>query len=280
MQNTVLLSMEKIRKVFGPLAALDDVNFSARKGEIHGLLGENGAGKSTLMNILYGLHQPTEGEIFIEGNKVKIRSPADSIRFGIGMVHQQSTLVSSFNAIENILIGTETNQYDLEKVSEKVNSLSEAYGMNFPLHIRVEGLEVGVRQKIEIIRALYRNAKILILDEPTTFLVEKEFEQLKTSLRMLAEEGIAVIFITHKIREVFSACDVATILRKGRVQGTVRMRETGKEKIVKLMFMEQTIEVTDSALPKIEIGPPQRSTKPYVQFINVHTKASAHSPGL
>jgi len=280
MESGPALSAVKVRKSFGSLVALDDVDFSVRRGEIHGLLGENGAGKSTLMNILYGLYQPTSGEIFIEGNPVKLRSPADSIKLGIGMVHQQSTLVPAFNAVENIVIGTDSRRLDFEEEAKKIQGLSEQYGMGFPLRTRVGELEVGVRQKIEIVRALYRNAKILILDEPTTFLVESEFEQLKTSLRALAGQGLAVILITHKIREVLSSCTVATVLRKGKIQGVLAIQEASKEKLVKLMFLDQSIEVTDSALPKMEMASLDRSEKPVLQFLDVYTKASDRSPGL
>lgn len=280
MRSEFVLATSKIRKTFGTLVALEEVDFNVRRGEVHGVLGENGAGKSTLMNILYGLYQPTSGEIFIDGNKVNIRSPADSIRLGIGMVHQQSTLVPAFDAVENFVMGARLEQYDLQQEAKEIKALSEKYEMPFPLHTKVGNLDIGVRQKIEIVRALYRNAKILILDEPTTFLVESEFEQLKASLHALAGQGIAVILITHKIREVLATCNVATVMRKGRLQATVRIADADKERLVKLMFADQSIEVTDSALPRIHIRPAKRSAEPVLRFVGVHTRASERTSGL
>lgn len=231
----IFVELKNIRKVFGEVVALDNVNFSVYKGEIHGLLGENGAGKSTLMNVLYGLYSPDEGEIFIEGKKVKISSPFDSIKLGIGMVHQVSTLVPQFTALENIILGTEYDKYKLlyEKEKEKIVKISKELGFEFPLDVKVKDLPAGIKQKIEIVRALFRGAKLLILDEPTTSLVESEFQQLLKTLKTLVEKGVTIIFITHKMREVLLACDRVTILRKGKVQGTLNKDEMTTEKIVK-----------------------------------------------
>jgi simple sugar transport system ATP-binding protein len=211
-----IVELKNIRKVFGEVVALDNVDFSVYKGEIHGLLGENGAGKSTLMNILYGLYTPDQGDIYIEGKKVKISSPFDSIKLGIGMVHQVSTLVPQFTGIENIILGTEYDKYKInyEKEKEKILSISKELGFEFPLDIKVKDLSAGIKQKIEIVRALFRGAKLLILDEPTTSLVESEFQQLLKTLKTLVEKGLTVIFITNKMREFILACDRVTFLRK------------------------------------------------------------------
>lgn len=279
----IFVELKNIRKVFGEVIALDNVNFSVFKGEIHGLLGENGAGKSTLMNILYGLYSPDEGEIYIEGKKVKISSPFDSIKLGIGMVHQVSTLVPQFNALENIILGTEYDKYKLnyEKEKEKIIKISKELNFEFPLEIKVKDLPAGIKQKIEIVRSLFRGAKLLILDEPTTSLVESEFQQLLKTLKTLVEKGVTIIFITHKMREVLLACDRVTILRKGKVQGTLTKEEMTTEAIVKLMFQEKDLKVTESALPKVELPPQKRkSEKPILILKNVYVEPTEKSVGL
>jgi simple sugar transport system ATP-binding protein len=277
-----IVELKNIRKVFGEVVALDNVDFSVYKGEIHGLLGENGAGKSTLMNILYGLYTPDQGDIYIEGKKVKISSPFDSIKLGIGMVHQVSTLVPQFTGIENIILGTEYDKYKInyEKEKEKILSISKELGFEFPLDIKVKDLSAGIKQKIEIVRALFRGAKLLILDEPTTSLVESEFQQLLKTLKTLVEKGVTVIFITHKMREVILACDRVTVLRKGKVQGTLNKDEMKIESIVKLMFQEKDLKVTESALPKVELTPQKKSEKPVLVLKNVYVEQTEKSIGL
>lgn len=279
----IFVELKNIRKVFGEVVALDNVNFTVYKGEIHGLLGENGAGKSTLMNVLYGLYSPDEGEIYIEGKKVKISSPFDSIKLGIGMVHQVSTLVPQFTALENIILGTEYDKYKLlyEKEKEKIVKISKELGFEFPFDVKVKDLPAGIKQKIEIVRALFRGAKLLVLDEPTTSLVESEFQQLLKTLKTLVEKGVTIIFITHKMREVLFACDRVTILRKGKVQGTLNKDEMTTEKIVKLMFQEKDLKVTESALPKVELPPQKRkSEKPILVLKNVNVEPTEKSVGL
>ena len=282
MNREFFVELKNIRKVFGSVVALDNVNFSVYKGEIHGLLGENGAGKSTLMNILYGLYTPDKGEIFIEGKKVKINSPYDSIKLGIGMVHQVSTLVPQFNAIENIILGTEKNKYKLkiEEEKDKIKNLSNELGLNFPLDIKVKDLSAGIKQKIEIARALFRGAKLLILDEPTTSLVESEFRDLLKTLKSLVSKGVTIIFITHKMREVNEACERVTILRKGKVQGILNKDEMTTENIVKMMFIEKDIKVTESALPKVDLPPSKKSEKPILVLKNVFVESTEKSVGL
>ncbi len=276
----LVVEMSDIRKSFGGMVALNDVSFSLREGEIHGLLGENGAGKSTLMNVLYGLYRQDSGTVRINGEQTHFTSPADSIRSGIGMVHQVSTLVPSYTAVENIIIGSRESALDLEKHTQKIENVCQEFGFDIPLRTKVEHLSVGVRQKIEIVRALYKNANILILDEPTTSLVESEFDQLKKSLRSMSERGISSIFITHKIREVRDVCDRATVLRKGHLEGTVCLKSTTKEELVSLMFMEKNITITDSALPLIHSRPLQRSETPVCELSGVRVKGKEKGSGL
>lgn len=282
MADELIVELEGVRKTFGEVRALDNVDFAARKGEIHGLLGENGAGKSTLMKILYGLYSPDEGTIRMNGREIQISSPYDSIQCGIGMVHQVSTLVPEFTAVENIIMGTRGDTYSLplERERGSIRDLSEKFGLPFPLDSKVIELSAGIKQKIEIVRALYRGAGVLILDEPTTSLVESEFQQLLVSLNALVENGVTVIFITHKIREVMMACRTATVLRKGKIQGELTHDEMSQEKLVKLMFMEKDIAVNDSALPTVEIPEQKRSSEPILRLMNVSVAGGEESPGL
>ncbi len=282
MDTNVLVSLKNIRKAFGEVIALDGINLEIERGVIHGLLGENGAGKSTLMNILYGLYSPDGGEIILEGKRVKINSPYDSIKLGIGMVHQVSTLVNEFNAVENIILGTEGKPFSLklDEGRKKIEELSGEFGLTFPLDVKVKELPAGVKQKIEIIRALYRNVKLLILDEPTTSLVESEFRQLLESLKVLVGRGVTVVFITHKMKEVMEACDSVTVLRKGKIQGHLSHEEMTKEKLVKLMFMEKDINITESALPDIKLPPGKRSEKPVLELKGVTVPGGDKSVGL
>ncbi|MDA3938551.1 MAG: ABC transporter ATP-binding protein [Spirochaetia bacterium] len=276
------INCKNISKKFGEVKALDDINFVVRKGEIHGLLGENGAGKSTLMNILYGLYSPDEGEIIIGGEKTNIKSPLDSIKIGIGMVHQVSTLVPDFTAVENIILGSEGEKFTLpiSREREDIIKISEEFGLQFPADVKIKELSAGVKQKIEIVRALYGGATLLILDEPTTSLVESEFQQLLKSLKVFVDKGVTVVFITHKIKEVMEACTAVTVLRKGKVQARVPKEELGVENLVKLMFMEQDIEVTESALPKVNLPEIELSEKPVAQVKNISIIGDDTSPGL
>lgn len=282
MADDWIVELHGVSKRFGEVHALDSVDFSARKGEIHGLLGENGAGKSTLMKILYGLYMPDEGTIRVKGREVRITSPFDSIRIGIGMVHQVSTLVPEFTAIENIIMGTDGDTWSLpmDRERTKIHGLAETYGLPFPLDSKVVELSAGIKQKIEIVRALYRGAQLLILDEPTTSLVESEFQQLLESLRALVTSGVTVIFITHKIREVMLACQTATVLRKGKIQGELRHDEMTQERLVKLMFMEKDIAVNEAALPTVEVPIVERSAAAVLQLRNVSVPGGEESPGL
>jgi len=270
-----VLETKNISKSFGPVQALDKVNFDLNKGEIHGLLGENGAGKSTLMNVLYGLYKEDEGEIYLRGEKVDFHSPIDSIRNGIGMIHQSSTLVPEFTALENLILGTEGNKMSLELkgAEEKIKELQEEFGLKFPLTTKVKDLPAGVKKKVEIIRAIYRGANILILDEPTTSLVEKEFEQLLKSLKKMVNNGVTIVFITHKIKEVLQACDRASVLTGGVMQGTVDTTKATKEDLVKLMFQNQEINITESAIPIIDVPEVEKTEKPVLSLNNLSAKS-------
>ncbi len=276
------INCKNISKAFGVVKALDSIDFVVKKGEIHGLLGENGAGKSTLMNILYGLYRPNKGEIFLDGKKTIIKSPLDSIKNGIGMVHQISTLVPEFTAVENIMLGSEGEKLTLHtaREREKIKEISEEFGLQFPVDVKIKELSAGIKQKIEIVRALYSGATLLILDEPTTSLVESEFQQLLKSLKVFVEKGVTVVFITHKIKEVMEACTAVTVMRKGKVQARVEKEELGIEKLVKLMFMEQNIEVTESALPKVNLPEIEISKNPVLQVKNISITGNDTSPGL
>lgn len=273
MSTANFIELKGIRKAFGEVVAVDNVDFSVRQGTIHGLLGENGAGKSTLMNILYGLYQPDEGEIKVLGQPVKISSPYDSISQGIGMVHQSSTLVPEFTAVENIILGIKQDPFSLplKKEAQNIKQTADSLGFNFPLNVKVKNFPAGIRQKIEIVRAVYRGARLLILDEPTTSLVESEFQQLLKTLRSLVEEDLTVVFITHKIREVMMACDEVTVLKKGKLQGLIHQEEMSKERLVKLMFMEKDIEITETALPKITLPPAKLSAEPLCEIKDAAT---------
>ena len=213
-----------IVKRFPGVLANDHIDFVVRAGEIHALLGENGAGKTTLMRILYGLHTPDEGEIRINNRRVDIQSPADSIAHGIGMVHQHFMLVPTLSVAANVALGLPSSRgalLDLDVVAGEIRELSEAYGLQVDPDAPVWQLAVGEQQRVEILKALYRGADLLILDEPTAVLTPQEVEQLFTTLRRMAAEGHAIIFISHKLHEVLSISDRITVLRQGRVVKTV-----------------------------------------------------------
>ncbi|WP_376789526.1 ABC transporter ATP-binding protein [Thermoflexus sp.] len=227
-----------ISKRFPGVVANDHVNFSLRRGEIHAVLGENGAGKTTLMNILYGLYHPDEGEIYIRGQPVEIRSPSDAIRMGIGMVHQHFMLVPVFTVAENIILGQEVRRglfLDLRRAVEEVRALSQRYGLEVDPEALVKDLPVGVQQRVEILKALYRKADILILDEPTAVLTPQETEELFRVMRNLQRQGVSIIFITHKLKEVMAIADRITVLRNGRVVGTLTPGEADEAHLAAMM---------------------------------------------
>jgi len=239
------LQVKNITKRFPGVLANDHINFELRKGEIHALLGENGAGKTTLMNIVYGLYHPDEGEILVNDQPVTIRDSNDAIRLGIGMVHQHFMLIPVFTVAENIVLGTETVRngvfLDRRAASQRIRELSHQYGLDVNPDAIVQDLPVGVQQRVEIVKALYRHADILILDEPTAVLTPQEIRDLFRIMRELASRGVSIIFITHKLKEVLEVADRITVLRSGRVVGTVTPQETDEHKLAAMMVGREVI---------------------------------------
>lgn len=242
--NNIVLQARGITKRFPGVLANDKVDFDLKKGEIHVLLGENGAGKTTLMNILYGLYNQDEGEMLVNGKAVKIDNPNDSIALGIGMVHQHFMLVPVFTVAENVMLGDETTKrgmLDRKIVSDKVKELSHRYGLDVDPEALVGQLPVGLQQRVEIVKTLYRDAQILILDEPTAVLTPQEAEELFVIMRGLTERGVSIIFITHKLKEVLAVSDRITVMRAGRVVGTVTPEEMNEAKLASLMVGREVI---------------------------------------
>lgn len=248
--HTIVLQAKGITKQFPGVLANDHVDFNLRKGEIHVLLGENGAGKTTLMNILYGLYHPDSGEILVNGQPVQINSPNDSIALGIGMVHQHFMLVPVFTVAENVMLGDETVKngfLDRKTVASKVKTLSHHYSLDVDPDALVGQLPVGVQQRVEIVKTLYRDAQILILDEPTAVLTPQEADELFVIMRGLTERGVSIIFITHKLREVLAVADRITVMRAGRVIGTVTPQETNESKLASMMVGREVILKVDKS---------------------------------
>ena len=230
------VEMRGIVKRFPGVLANDHEDLTVRAGEIHALLGENGAGKTTLMNILYGIYHPDEGEIFVKGQRAHIRSPRDAIRLGIGMVHQQFRLVPSHTVAENVVLGLPGNFFFPERAArERLQEFARRYGLHVDPDARIWQLSAGEQQRVEIIKALYRGADILILDEPTSMLTPREIEELMSTVRRMADEGHTVIFITHKLDEVFAVSDRVTVLRQGKVVATLESARTDKRELARLM---------------------------------------------
>ena len=233
-----LLEMEAITKRFPGVIANDRVDFDVRPGEVHTLLGENGAGKSTLMNILYGLYQTDEGEIRLRGKPVTIRSPSDAIEHGIGMIHQHFMLVPTLTVAENVALGLPSARrllQDLAPVQDRIRELSEQYGLQIDPEAYIWQLAVGERQRVEIMKAIYRDVSILILDEPTSVLTPAEVEELFETLRQMTDGGRGLVFISHKLHEVMSLSDRITVLRGGRVTGRTVPSETSREQLAHMM---------------------------------------------
>ncbi len=248
----VVLDAKGITKKFPGVLANDNVNFDLRKGEIHALLGENGAGKTTLMNVLYGLYKADAGEVLVDGKPMVLHSPKDAIYHGVGMVHQHFMLIPVFTVTENIMLGAETDhrarpneaalvKLDRKEVAQKVRDLSHQYGLDIDPEAIVGDLPVGVQQRVEIVKALYRNANILILDEPTAVLTPQEAEDLSHIMHELTEKGVSIIFITHKLKEVLAVADRITVMRAGRVMGTTTPGETNEAKLASMMVGREVI---------------------------------------
>ncbi len=239
------IQMRGITKRFGPVVANDHINFDLEQGEIHALLGENGAGKTTLMRILYGLYHADEGEIRVDGEVVHIASPKDAIRLGIGMVTQHFALVPTLSVAENVVLGyTDGFRVEPQAAQQRVAEAAARFGIEVDPAALVRHLSVGERQRVEILKALYRNARILILDEPTAVLVPQEVEVLFETLERLRQGGLSVIFISHKLYEVMTVCDRITVLRDGRVVGTVDKEATSQAELARMMVGRETFGVT------------------------------------
>jgi simple sugar transport system ATP-binding protein len=232
------LELRGITKRFGSLVANDAIDFELRRGEIHALLGENGAGKSTLMNVLYGLHQPDDGEIRLNGEPVRIESARRAIALGIGMVHQHFMLVPVMTVAENLVLGSEPSHgplLDYKAAAQRTRELSERFGLAVEPEVLVEDLGVGAQQRVEILRALYRGAKVLVLDEPTAVLTAQESQELFRVLRALKEDGTSVVFISHKLNEVLDVSDRVTVLRRGKRIDTVETKGSTERSLARLM---------------------------------------------
>ena len=237
-QNDYVIEMRHITKEFPGIIANDDITLQLRRGEIHALLGENGAGKSTLMSVLFGLYQPEKGEILKDGKVVKINSPKDATALGIGMVHQHFKLAECFSVLDNIILGAEDTILGFtqkQKAKQKVLELSEKYGFNIDLKARIDEITVGMQQRTEILKMLYRDNEILIFDEPTAVLTPQEIDELMQIMHNLAEEGKSILFITHKLNEIMAVADRCTVLRKGKYIGTVNVADTTKKELSTMM---------------------------------------------
>jgi simple sugar transport system ATP-binding protein len=247
------LELRQITKRFGTLVANRSVDFELRRGEIHALLGENGAGKSTLMNVLYGLHQPDEGQILLDGEPVSIDSPRRAIGLGIGMVHQHFMLVPVMTVAENLVLGAEPRSgvlLDYKGAAKSVRDLSQRFGLAVDPEARVEDLGVGAQQRVEILRALFRGAKVLVLDEPTAVLTPQEAQDLFVVLRTLTAEGTSVVFISHKLNEVLDIADRVTVLRRGEKVDTVPTEGATERSLASLMVGREVLLRVEKAAHK------------------------------
>ena len=258
------VELRGITKRFPGVVANEDVSLTFEPGEVHALLGENGAGKSTLMNVLFGLYQPDEGEILLDGEPVRFRGPSDAIAAGIGMVHQHFKLVPVFNVAENVILGVETTTgpvgfIDGRAARRRVEELSRQYGLEVDPAALIEELPVGLQQRVEIIKALYRDARCLILDEPTAVLTPTEIDELLEIVRGLKADGRAIVFITHKLREVIAVADRISVLRRGRLVGTADPKDTTPAALAGLMVgRDVKLEVdrtpAEGGDPVLEVG--------------------------
>ena len=233
-----VIEMLHITKEFPGIKANDDITLQLKRGEIHALLGENGAGKSTLMSILFGMYQPDAGEIRKNGEVVSIKDPNDATALGIGMVHQHFKLIDVFTVLDNIILGAEDTKLGFLKKKEaraKVLDLSQRYGLKVDLDAKVENITVGMQQRVEILKMLYRENEILIFDEPTAVLTPQEIDELMKIMKNLAAEGKSILFISHKLNEIMAVADRVTVLRKGQCIGTVETKDTNQQALSNMM---------------------------------------------
>jgi general nucleoside transport system ATP-binding protein len=243
-----VIEMLNIRKVFGNFVANDNITLQLKKGEIHALLGENGAGKSTLMNVLFGLYQPDGGEIRVKGQTVKISNPNVANDLGIGMVHQHFMLVDTFTVTENIILGSEPTKggkIDIKRAEQEVRELSERYGLAVDPTAKIADISVGMQQRVEILKTLYRGADILIFDEPTAVLTPQEIQELIQIMKALVREGKSIILITHKLKEIMEVCDRVTVIRRGKGIGTLNVADTNPNELAALMVGREVHFKTD-----------------------------------
>lgn len=257
-KGTVVLEMEHITKQFPKVLANDDISINLKKGEILSLLGENGAGKSTLMNILYGLIQPTSGTIKLEGEHLELSSPRDAIENGLGMVHQHFMLIETLTVAENIILGNEpanAGVIDHKRAKKSVKELSEQHQLPINPNEIIENLSVGLQQRVEILKALYREAKILILDEPTAVLTPQEVDELFMVIRGLRDKGVSIIIITHKLEEVKEISDRVYILRRGKLVGERITKEVSKEDLANLMVGREVVLTVEKKEKKVTAEP-------------------------
>ena len=262
---TPIVKLEGIYKIYpNGVAANKDVDFSVEKGEIHALVGENGAGKSTLMKVIFGMEEPTEGKIFIRGEERHFGSSRDAINAGIGMVHQNFMLVPSFTVAENVVLGEEPTKntlLDKERAIRETEEIAEQYGLRVQPSAIIDAIPVGMRQRVEILKALYRGADILILDEPTAVLTPQETQELFQAIRKLVDQGKTVIFITHKLREVKEVSDRVTVMRDGRVVGEMPTSEATRESLAKMMVGREVLMTVEK--------PPTKRGKKVMEVQNV-----------
>lgn len=270
-----LLEMVEIVKQFPGVLANDHISFDVHSGEMHALLGENGAGKSTLMRVLYGLYKPDQGQVRINGELVHITSPVDAIRLGIGMIHQHFMLVPSLTVAENVALGLPSSRglvTDLDKVSKRVLELAEAYGLKVDPGACIWQLAVGQQQRVEILKALYRGADLLILDEPTAVLTPQEVDELFITLRQMKQEGHSLIFISHKLHEVLNISDRVTVLRDGHEVNTLPTAEATKEILAEMMVGREV--VMQLQRPPVERG------KPRLELLDLWAESDRGTPAL
>ena len=252
--DQIAVEMKGITQKFGTLVANDNIDLTVHKGEVHALLGENGAGKTTLVNSLYGLYHPTAGEIFINGEKVVMDTPNVAIKHGVGMVHQHFMLVKPFTVVENIILGKETHRYgilDMDKARKDVLEISEKYGLAIDPDACIQDITVGMQQRVEILKALYRGADILILDEPTAVLTPQEILDLIKIIDSLTEQGKTVIIITHKLKEIKDVSDFCTIIRRGKKIDTVKVADVTESDLASMMVGREVV----FKVPKDEATP-------------------------
>ncbi len=248
------VQMRGITKMFGSFCALDNIDLDIKKGTIHALLGENGAGKSTLMNVLYGLYKAEDGEIYLNGKKINIKNPNIAIENGIGMVHQHFMLVDNFTVTENIVLGSEiTNKFgvtDMKKAHKEILNIIKKYGLEVDPNSKVEDISVGMQQRVEILKALYRGAELLILDEPTAVLTPQEIQDLIKIMHSLIADGKTIIIITHKLKEIKESSNVCTIIRRGKYIDTVNVNEVTQDDLATMMVGHEVKLIVDKTMAK------------------------------